>query len=173
MSVFANRFAGRRAVVTGASGGIGRAAALRLAAEGAKVGLVAIDEAGLERVRAEIAAAGGEALALVADVSVEAEIEAAIDRAAAAWGGLDIVVANAGIELLGQDDRVDRLQKSVWDRLIAVNLTGQFLTSQARRPAPPCRRRRRDRLHSARTAPISAWRRTSRPTAPARAASSP
>ena len=130
MSVFANRFAGRRAVVTGASGGIGRAAALRLAAEGAKVGLVAIDEAGLERVRAEIAAAGGEALALVADVSVEAEIEAAIDRAAAAWGGLDIVVANAGIELLGQDDRVDRLQKSVWDRLIAVNMTGQFLTSK-------------------------------------------
>ena len=130
MRIFAKRFEGRRAVVTGASGGIGRATAIRLAAEGAKVGLVAIDGEGLDAAQKEIAAAGGEALVLTADVSVEAEIAAAIDRAAATWGGLDIVVANAGIELLGQDDRVDRLERSVWDRLIAVNMTGQFLTSK-------------------------------------------
>ena len=130
MALYANRFSGRRAVVTGASSGIGRATALRLAAEGAKVGLVALDMDELNIVAAEIGAAGGEALALQADVSVEEQIAAAMDQAALAWGGLDIVVANAGIELLGQDDRVDRLQRSVWDRLIAVNLTGQFLTSK-------------------------------------------
>ncbi len=63
-----------------------------------------------------------------ADSSVEAEIAGAIDAAAQRWGGLDIIVSNAGIELLGQDDRVDRLDQAVWDRLISTNLTGQFLT---------------------------------------------
>lgn len=127
MKVQPNRFAGRRAVVTGASAGIGRATALRLAAEGAKVGLVARGREQLDVVASEIAAAGGEALALIADSSVEPEIAAAMDAAARKWGGLDIVVSNAGIELLGQDDRVDRLDRAIWDRLITTNLTGQFL----------------------------------------------
>lgn len=128
MTAFLNRFLGRRAIVTGASRGIGRATARRLAAEGAKVGLIAIDRDELEAVRQEIADTGGEAHVCVADVAVEDDIASAIDRAAAVLGGLDVVVANAGIELLGQDNRVDRLEKSVWDRLIGVNLTGQFLT---------------------------------------------
>ena len=75
------------AVVTGAGSGIGRAAALRLAREGARVGLIALDRDQLNAVAAEIAADGCEALALVADVTVEEEIAAAIDEAAAAWGG--------------------------------------------------------------------------------------
>jgi NAD(P)-dependent dehydrogenase (short-subunit alcohol dehydrogenase family) len=128
MKFIAGRFAGRRAVVTGAGSGIGRATALRLAAEGACVGLAGLQSEPLEATAAEIAAAGGEALVLVADVTVESEIESAMDQAAAAWGGLDIIVSNAGIELLGQDDRVDRLDQAVWDRLITTNLTGQFLT---------------------------------------------
>lgn len=128
MGVYAGRFAGRRAVITGASSGMGRATAIRLAAEGAKVGLVSLDGDALQTVAAEIQAAGGEALTLKTDVSIEDEVAAAMDQAAQRWGGLDVVVANAGIELLGQDDRVDRLARPVWDRLIAVNLTGQFLT---------------------------------------------
>jgi NAD(P)-dependent dehydrogenase (short-subunit alcohol dehydrogenase family) len=127
MAIQAGRFMGRRAVVTGASAGIGRAAALRLAAEGARVGLVARRREPLEALAAEIAAVGGEALVLPADSSVEPEIEAAMDAAAARWGGLDIVISNAGIELLGQDDRVDRLDRAIWDRLLTTNLTGQFL----------------------------------------------
>jgi NAD(P)-dependent dehydrogenase (short-subunit alcohol dehydrogenase family) len=122
------RFTGRRAIVTGASSGIGRATAVRLAREGARVGLIARRREPLVELAADIAANGGEALVLVADTSNETEIAAAIDQAAQAWDGLDIVVSNAGIELLGQDDRVDRLDLSVWDRLIMTNLTGQFLT---------------------------------------------
>jgi NAD(P)-dependent dehydrogenase (short-subunit alcohol dehydrogenase family) len=128
MKVIAERFAGRRAVVTGASAGIGRATALRLAAEGARVALVARRREPLEATASEIKANGGEALVLVADSSTESEIQAAINAAAAQWGGLDIIVSNAGIELLGQDDRVDRLDRNIWDKLITTNLTGQFLT---------------------------------------------
>jgi len=127
MKIIPGRFAGRRAVVTGASAGIGRATALRLAAEGARVGLVARRREPLEAVASEIKAAGGEALVLLADGSVEPEIQNAMDAAAAKWGGLDIIVSNAGIELLGQDDRVDRLNRDIWDKLITTNLTGQFL----------------------------------------------
>ncbi len=128
MSPYANRFAGRRAIVTGGSAGIGRAAARRLAAEGAKVAVIAIDSEGASAVADEIRKAGGTAIPLAADVSDEEQIGAAIDDAAAEFGGLDTVIANAGIELLGQDDRVDRLNRSVWDKLLSVNLTGQFLT---------------------------------------------
>jgi NAD(P)-dependent dehydrogenase (short-subunit alcohol dehydrogenase family) len=120
------RFAGKRAVVTGAGSGIGRATALRLAREGARVALIARGRHGLEAVAGEI---GDEERALVvpADCTDERSISAAIDGAAATFGGLDILVSNAGIELLGQDDRVDRLEVDVWRRLIRNNLDGQFL----------------------------------------------
>ena len=125
------RFAGKRAVVTGASSGIGRATAIRLAQEGARVALIARHREGLDAIAAEIASeigATADALVSPADCADESAISAAIDRAAATFGGLDIVVSNAGIELLGEDDRVDRLDLSVWRRLLQNNLDGQFLT---------------------------------------------
>jgi NAD(P)-dependent dehydrogenase (short-subunit alcohol dehydrogenase family) len=124
------RFAGRRAIVTGASSGIGRVTALRLAREGARVGLIARRREGLDEVAAAIASECGDDRALVvpADCADEPSIAAAVDAAADAFGGLDIVVSNAGIELLGQDDRVDRLEFAVWQRLLRNNLDGQFLT---------------------------------------------
>ncbi|HEY1383836.1 MAG TPA: SDR family NAD(P)-dependent oxidoreductase, partial [Dongiaceae bacterium] len=128
MGIQPGRFKGRRAVVTGASAGIGRATALRFAAEGARVALIARRREPLQEVAQEIADGGGEAIVLPADGSVESEIADAIDAAAARWGGLDIVVSNAGIELLGQDARVDRLDLAVWNKLLTTNLTGQFLT---------------------------------------------
>src|SRR5262245_30162611 len=109
MSSTSGRFAGKRAVVTGASSGIGRATALRLAREGGRVPLIARRRDGLEAIATEITDADGEALVLPADCADEASIAAAIDQAAEGFDGLDIVVSNAGIELLGQDDRVDRL----------------------------------------------------------------
>lgn len=128
MAIIPGRFQGKRAVVTGASAGIGYATATRFAAEGARVALVARRSGPLEAMAAEIKAAGREALVLAADASLEDEIAAAMDAAAAAWGGLDIIVSNAGIELLAQDARADKLDRAVWDKLITTNLTGQFLT---------------------------------------------
>ena len=124
----AGRLQGKRAVISGAAMGMGRAAAVRFAAEGARVGLLDNDEETAHEVAAEIEAAGGEALVLPGDVSKEDEVAAAVEKAVDAGGGLDVVVANAGIELAGQDDRADRLELSVWQRTLDVNLTGIFLT---------------------------------------------
>src|SRR5687767_6632015 len=127
MAANADRFAGKRAVITGASSGIGRATALRLAREGAQVALIARRREGLEAIAAEIGT-DLPMLVLPADCADESSIAGAIDEAAVTFGGLDIVVSNAGIELLGEDDRVDRLELSVWRRLLQNNLDGQFLT---------------------------------------------
>ena len=128
MATIAGRFAGRRAVITGASSGIGRATALRLAAEGARVALIARRRPGLDEVARAIQAAGGECLVLPADCTIEEQIQGAIDSAAQAWGGLDIIVSNAAVELPEQDDRLDRITLEAWNRLITTNLNGQFLT---------------------------------------------
>lgn len=123
------RLEGKRAVISGAGMGIGRAAALRFAAEGARVGLLDVDEAAAGSVAGEIEAGGtGGALVLRADVTKEDEVAEAVEQAVGAWGGLDVVVANAGIELAREDDRADRLELSVWQRTLDVNLTGIFLT---------------------------------------------
>jgi NAD(P)-dependent dehydrogenase (short-subunit alcohol dehydrogenase family) len=128
MTHYAGRFAGKRAIVTGAASGIGRAAATRLAKEGARVGLIDRAKAQLDEVAALIKGEGGEALAWPADVSDEGQISAAIDAAAAQWGGLDIVISNAGIEPASEDTRVDALPIEVWNKVLGTNLTGQFLT---------------------------------------------
>src|SRR5216684_3774544 len=122
------RITGKRAIITGAGMGIGRATAIRFAQEGARVGLIDINRAAVDEVVSRITGSGGEALPLIADVSQEDQVSRAVEQAAARWGGLDIVVANAGIELVGEDARVHELAKEVWDRTIAVNLTGIFLT---------------------------------------------
>ncbi len=127
MTVDGGRLQGKRAIISGAGMGMGRAAARRFAAEGARVGLLDLDEPAARAVAGEIEAEGGEALVLPADVRVEHQVEAAVRRAVAVWGGLDVVVANAGVELAGKDDRADRLDLAVWQRTLDVNLTGVFL----------------------------------------------
>jgi NAD(P)-dependent dehydrogenase (short-subunit alcohol dehydrogenase family) len=122
------RLSGKRAVVTGASLGIGRATAIRFGEEGARVALISRTRQTLEEVAEIIAANGGEALVLPADVTQEDQLAAAIDAAADKWGGLDIIVSNAGIELPFQDARVDKLDLSVWQTILTTNLTGQMLT---------------------------------------------
>jgi 3-oxoacyl-[acyl-carrier protein] reductase len=109
---------GSRALVTGAASGIGRAVAQRLTAEGARVATLDVN-----------AGAPGE-LALIADVADEEAVRAAVDEAAQAFGGLDLVVPNAGIQLTDDDDRADRLDRATWQRTIDVNLTGAFLTAK-------------------------------------------
>jgi len=122
------RFKGKRAIITGASKGIGRATAIRFAKEGGRPALISRRKADLEEVASIIAEDGIEALVLPADVSQEEDLASAIDTAAKEWGGLDIVISNAGIELPFEDSMADTLSISVWQRIINTNLTGQFLT---------------------------------------------
>jgi NAD(P)-dependent dehydrogenase (short-subunit alcohol dehydrogenase family) len=122
------RLNGKRAIITGAGMGIGRAAAIRFAQEGARIGLLEINAASLEEANAAVVAAGGETIPLLADVTSESQVAHAVNEIIVAWGGLDVVVANAGVQLVGEDAPVDRLDRAVWDRTIAVNLTGLFLT---------------------------------------------
>lgn len=114
------------AFVTGAGSGIGKAAALLLAEEGAKVALLSRTASQLEAVAASIQSAGGEALVLTADVSQPAEMERAIESIIEAWGRLDIVVANAGIN--GMWAPIADLTPEEWDQTMEINLKGTFLT---------------------------------------------
>lgn len=121
------RFTGKRAIVTGAGAGIGRATALRMISEGARVGLIDQDGAKAEAVAAE-SERSDDALVLPADCADEESIRVAIEGAAVEFGGLDIVVANAGVEYEAMEHRVDQSDLGVWRSLIRNNLDGQFLT---------------------------------------------
>lgn len=118
---------GKRAVISGAGSGIGLQSALAFAREGARVGLLDIDPAAALAAAEAVAAAGGESIPLPADVTDESAVRQAFERATRSWGGLDVVVGNAAVQLTGQDDRVDRLALEVWRATIEVNLTGMFL----------------------------------------------
>jgi NAD(P)-dependent dehydrogenase (short-subunit alcohol dehydrogenase family) len=122
------RFVGKRVIVSGAGKGIGRATAIRFGQEGARVALMSRTKKDLEEVAALISASGGEALVLPTDVRKEDQVEAAVQAAVEQWGGLDVVISNAGIELPFEDSRVDQIELSVWQRIVDTNLTGQFLT---------------------------------------------
>ena len=114
----AGPFDGHAAVVTGGAHGIGRAVACRLAGDGARVAIVDVDEAAGGELVAQL---GGGHLALGADVADPVELAAAIDRAASAFGGLTILVNNAGS---GSAKPLDRYTDDEFARLLAVNLTG-------------------------------------------------
>jgi NAD(P)-dependent dehydrogenase (short-subunit alcohol dehydrogenase family) len=118
---------GKRAVITGGGGGIGRQTALVCAREGARVGVLDIDAAAAQRTAQAVISAGGEAVALGADVRDEPRVAGAVAGMALDWGGLDVVIGCAGVQLAGQDDRADRLALDVWQRTIDINLTGMFL----------------------------------------------
>jgi len=119
--------AGKRAVISGGASGIGRETARVLAREGSRVAVLDVDAGSAEATVAEVAEAGGESLVLVCDVTDEAQVERAFASVVAEWGGLDIVVGNAGIQMTNEDDRVDRLPLRVFTRTLDVNLTGMFL----------------------------------------------
>ena len=119
------RMQGKTAFVTGGGSGIGRATALLLAAEGARVALADIDANTAEASAALVRAAGGEALAIGCDVTRGSDVAAAIAQTVATFGRLDAAVNNAGIE--GAITPITELDESAWARTIDINLTGVFL----------------------------------------------
>lgn len=118
-------FAGKSVLVTGGASGIGRAAALAFAREGARVTVSDVDDAHGEQTVGLIRAAGGEAIFVKADIAQAAQVEALIARTVAAWGRLDCAFNNAGIEIehlpLAESD------EATFDRLMSVNVKGVWL----------------------------------------------
>jgi NAD(P)-dependent dehydrogenase (short-subunit alcohol dehydrogenase family) len=120
----AGRVANKRALITGAASGIGRATAQVLAREGARVAVTDLGEEGVRSVAEEITAAGGEVLPLALDVTDETAWETAIRTVADTWGGLDVLVPNAGIPM---GKPVTEMSLVEWRRVMAVNVDGVFL----------------------------------------------
>jgi NADP-dependent 3-hydroxy acid dehydrogenase YdfG len=119
------------ALVTGASSGIGEATAVALAGEGAAVALVARRGDRLEALAARIAGAGGRAVAVQADITVEAEANDAVERAVREFGRLDTVVNSAGLMLLGPLSDADTNE---WKRMFDINVAALMHVSHAALP---------------------------------------
>lgn len=119
-----SRLAGKVAVVTGAGSGIGRAAAAAFAAEGAKVGLLDRNAAAVEALSVAL---GEAAYPLPTDVTSEASVAAAFEEVRRRHGRLDVLATYAAVQLVGEDAPADELELAVWERTLAVNLTGVFL----------------------------------------------
>lgn len=141
-----NRFADKAALVTGAASGIGRAAATRLAAEGARVACVDINREGLDET---VAAIGDAAFALPCDLADAAQIEATVAAAVERLGGLDALCNVAGIL---RADHSHELALEDWDRILRVNLTGTFL--MCREALPHLRERKGAIVNTASTAAL-------------------
>jgi 3-hydroxybutyrate dehydrogenase len=122
------RLVDKVAVVTGAASGIGREIARAFAREGAKVVVADLDQEGAETAAGEIEAAGGAALGVAMDVTDEAQVDAGFARLAATWGGADVLVSNAGIQIV---QPLDQFEFASWQRLLAIHLDGAFLTTRA------------------------------------------
>ena len=119
------KLANKVALITGAGSGMGKAAALLFAAEGAKVAAVDINEGQVTETAAEIAKQGGNALAIRADVSKSEDVKRMVDEAVAKFGAPTIVYNNAGIE--GESNYIANMTEDQFDKVIAINLRGVYL----------------------------------------------
>ncbi|TAL76354.1 MAG: 3-hydroxybutyrate dehydrogenase [Burkholderiaceae bacterium] len=119
---------GKTAIITGSASGIGRAIAEAYARAGARVAIADLNEAGAKATAKEIEAAGGQAMGVSMNVTDEASVNAATAAVIKAWGRVDILVSNAGIQIVNP---IEDFSFSDWKKLLAIHLDGAFLTTKA------------------------------------------
>ena len=122
------RFQDKVAIVTGAASGIGNEIAQCFAREGAKVAIADLNKSAAEKAAAGITASNGVAMGVAMDVSDEAAVNAGIDAVKAAYGRIDILVSNAGIQIVHP---IEEFPFAEWKKMLAVHLDGAFLTTKA------------------------------------------
>jgi 3-hydroxybutyrate dehydrogenase len=122
------RLKAKSAVVTGAASGIGKHIALRFAREGAKVAVADLNKEAADATAKEIIAAGGVAMGVAMDVSDEQAVNDGVKAVAAKFGGVDILVSNAGIQIVHP---LEEFPFDEWKKLLAIHLDGAFLTTKA------------------------------------------
>ena len=115
-------------IVTGAASGIGREIALTFAREGAKVVIADINLQAAQAVADIVTATGGTAMAVTMDVTREAEVDAAVAKVVASYGGVDVLVSNAGVQIVHP---VEEFPFAEWKKMLAIHLDGAFLTTKA------------------------------------------
>ena len=122
------RYEGKTVLITGAGGGIGRALALRLAAEGGAIAVLDRSEGAANETVAQVKAAGGRAHALIADITSDDDVARAVAETIQTFGGLDVLVNNAAWASKGS---IDETSRADWDAEIGITLTGQFVVAKA------------------------------------------
>jgi 3-hydroxybutyrate dehydrogenase len=115
-------------IVTGAASGIGKEIANTFAREGGKVVIADLNKDAAQAAADEIKAAGGSAMAVAMDVTHEEQVNAAVAEVAAAWGGVDVLVSNAGIQIVHP---IEEFPFADWKKMLAIHLDGAFLTTKA------------------------------------------
>jgi 3-hydroxybutyrate dehydrogenase len=116
------------AIVTGAASGIGLEIARTYAREGAKVAIADVNRDAAETAAAALRGEGGKAMAIAADVTDEGQVNAAVGAVVAAWGGVDILVSNAGVQIVHP---LEEFPFAEWKKMLAIHLDGAFLTTKA------------------------------------------
>ncbi len=124
----AARLEGKVALITGAASGLGKAIAELYAKNGAAVAIADINQQAADATAAEIVAAGGKAIGVAMDVTDEAAVNAGTDKVVEAFGALDILISNAGVQIINP---IDQFAFADWKKMLAIHLDGGFLTTKA------------------------------------------
>lgn len=119
---------GKVALITGAASGLGKAIAELYAKHGASVAIADINQQAADKVAADIVAAGGKAIGVAMDVTDEAAVNAGTDKVVATFGHLDILISNAGVQIINS---IDQFAYADWKKMLAIHLDGGFLTTKA------------------------------------------